>query len=74
MSQVYIFLSLLWYFIVLLFIFYSIYKRLQFTTKRHIKHTKVEWIMVIQKKLLKMIFVLFLVLYLCWSYLILLYL
>lgn len=73
MSNIYIILSLVWYFVLCVFIYYFIYKRLDFITKRHIRNSKVQGIDVIYKKLLKIIFILFLMMYLSWTYLILLY-
>ncbi len=51
------------YFIVLLFSYIFIVKRLKHLNQRHINYTKVEWLQWIYKSLKKVIFVLFLILF-----------
>lgn len=62
------------YFLVVTFVFLFIKKRLDFLSKKHFKNTKVEELLFINKKLIKIIFILFLIMYISGSYLILLYL
>lgn len=62
------------YLLVVGFIFVFIKKRLDFLSKKHFKNTKVEELLDINKKLIKIIFTLLLIMYISGSYLILLYL
>lgn len=62
------------YFVFLVLIFTFIKKRLNFLTQKHFKNTKVDELLTINNKLIKIILTLLILMYLSGSYLILLFL
>jgi len=62
------------YFVFLVLIFTFIKKRLNFLTQKHFKNTKVDELLTINNKLIKIILILLILMYLSGSYLILLFL
>lgn len=63
MDKIYLFLMILGYFVFLFSCYIFIVKRLKYITLKHIEYTKVDWLMLLYKKLIKMIFILFLMLF-----------
>lgn len=63
MDKLYLFLMILGYFIFLFWCYIFIIKRLKYLNQKHIEYTKVEWLNDLYKKLIKIVFVLFVMLF-----------
>lgn len=74
MDKIYLFLIILGYFVFLFACYIFIIKRLKYLTQKHIEYTKVDGLMVLYKKLIKLIFILFIILFLVSTFIILTFL
>lgn len=74
MDKIYILLMIFGYFIFLFSCYIFTIKRLKYLNQKHIEYTKVDWLIFLYKKLIKITFIFFVVLFIISFFIILIFL